>query len=188
MSEDRSVEPKRWLERHGDALWAYAMLRLRDPDAAAEAIQETFAAALKSLSTFSGRSSERTWLIGILKHKIIDGFRRQARRSGQSAELGQDGSFDYRGHWSLQPAAWAEDASRAAERSEFWEVFRLCMAELPAPLAEAFTLCEVEGNSIAEICEILGISATNLHTRLYRARLLLRRGLESRWFGREGLS
>ena len=187
MSADRSIEPEKWLELHGDALWAFAMLRLGDREAAEEAIQETFAAALRTREGYSGRSTERTWLIAILKHKILDHLRRESRRSRVRSEPEAEAgaSFDGRGVWAEAPGRWAEDATRAAERGEFWDAFRLCLGELPPTYAEAFTLVELDGLAPQKICELLGITPTNLNSRLHRARILLRRGMELRWFGRD---
>ncbi len=191
MDEDRSIEPEHWVDRHGDALYGFAMLRLRDADASAEVVQETFVAALRTADRFSGLSSERTWLIGILKHKILDHFRRKARleaASGDPEATGQDldSFFGAAGNWKAGPSRWGDDASLAAERGEFWEIFRICLAELPPIYADAFTLHELDDLSGEEICEILGITATNLASRLHRARLLLRKSLEIRWFNPPG--
>jgi RNA polymerase sigma-70 factor (ECF subfamily) len=188
MDQNQPIDPGRWVDDHGDALYGYAMLRLRDADSAAEVVQETFLEALKGRSKFLGRSSERTWLIGILKHKIIDHFRRQARRErgvgGEEApglEVGE--FFDERGAWNVAVDRWADLPERVVERAEFWDVFRACLSELPPSYVEAFTLSELEGLSGPEVCKILEITPTNLWARLHRARLLLRRSLEAKWFG-----
>jgi RNA polymerase sigma-70 factor, ECF subfamily len=190
MDPEQPIDPDRWVNEHGDALYGYAMLRLRDPDAAAEVVQETFLEALRGQSRFEGRSSERTWLISILKHKVIDHFRRRSRieqRSGQGevADFESAEFFDQRGAWKVSFGRWGELPEAEVERAEFWEVFRTCLAELPPSYAEAFTLSELEGLSGPEICKLLEITPTNLWARLHRARMLLRRSLEARWFGRE---
>jgi RNA polymerase sigma-70 factor (ECF subfamily) len=188
MDQGPPIDPDRWVDDHGDALFGYAMLRLRDADQAAEVVQETFLEALRSRASFQGRSSERTWLIGILKHRIIDQFRGRARRErgvgGDDPPVSDPAFFDNRGLWKAGVARWRELPDDAVERAEFWEVFRAAMAALPATYAEAFTLSELEGLSGPEVCKILGISPTNLWARLHRARLILRRELEARWFGR----
>ena len=190
MEQERPTDPARWVDDHGDALFGYAMLRLRDADQAAEVVQETFLEALKGRSTFLGRSTERTWLVGILKHKIIDLYRRRARRErgvGGDDPAGPDAAefFDERGSWRSTVARLPDLPDRDLERAEFWEVFRACLAELPPNHAEAFVLSELEELPGPEICKILGISPTNLWARLHRARLQLRKSLEVRWFGRQ---
>ena len=178
------------MDDHGDALFGYAMLRLRDVDSASEVVQETFLEALKGQSKFLGQSTERTWLIGILKHKIVDLFRRKNRRGRTLGRLDDSGVvegefFDERGSWKITLRGWAEEADLPVEREEFWEVFRACLADLPSHHAAAFTLVELEGMTGSEACKILEITPTNLWARLHRARLQLRRALEERWFGRD---
>src|SRR5688500_10622854 len=85
-SPSQSPDPERWLDDHGDYLFKYAVFRLRDDIVAEDAVQETFLAALKAYENFEGRGSERTWLVGILKHKIIDHF----RRVGREAPIGEE--------------------------------------------------------------------------------------------------
>src|SRR6516164_10428229 len=68
-----------WLTAHGDYLFNFAVGQLRDPAAAEDVVQETFLAALKARDRFSGRSSDRTWLVGILRHKIYDHLRKVCR-------------------------------------------------------------------------------------------------------------
>jgi RNA polymerase sigma-70 factor, ECF subfamily len=190
MDQDQPIDPDRWVDDHGDALYAYAVLRLRDAETAADVVQETFLEALKAQARFEGRSSERTWLIGILKHKMIDQFRQKARRErglggDDPADFDSGEFFSTRGEWKVRIERWAEPPDQLAERQEFWEIFRACLAELPANYAEAFALSELEGLSGPEVCQILEITPTNLWARLHRARLLLRRSLDARWFGRK---
>jgi RNA polymerase sigma-70 factor (TIGR02943 family) len=190
MEPEQPIDPDRWVNEHGDALYGYAMLRLRDPDAAAEVVQETFLEALRGQARFEGRSSERTWLISILKHKVIDHFRRRSRieqwsDQGELADFDSSEFFDQRGAWKVPFGRWGELPEAEVERAEFWEVFRACLAELPPSYAEAFTLSELEGLAGPEICKLLEITPTNLWARLHRARMLLRRSLDARWFGRE---
>lgn len=189
MSDDLSGDPGGWVDRHGDLLYRYAVLRLRSPDLAADVVQETFLEALRARASFSGRSTERTWLVGILKHKIVDHFRRSGRR--QSLENGQHApdaparaDFDRRGHWRVGPASWVGDPSRDLEKREFWDAFSVCLSRLPPGLADAFFLRELDGLGADEVGQLLGITPANLWTRLHRARSLLRRCLESGWFGR----
>jgi len=185
-----TIDPARWVDDHGDALYGFAMLRLRDADLAAEVVQETFLEALRGRAGFRGDSSERTWLVGILKHKILDQFRSRARRErgvggdepGESIEAM---FFDEKGGWKAAVPDRFGPPDGALGRAEFWATFRACLAELPKTYADAFTLCELDGLSGAEACKILAITPTNLWARLHRARLLLRRTLGDRGFGRD---
>lgn len=187
-----SADPSLWLERHGDYLYRYALFRLRDPAAAEDAVQETLLAALQAHEGFAGRGSERTWLTGILKHKVVDHFRRASRQrpvdqlgdeSFEHPELFRD-SGEWVEHWRADkaPTDWRADPSRLCEQTEFWEVFRECLAPLPERMASAFLLRELDGLDSEEICEVFQITTNNLWVMLHRARTHLRRCLEMNWF------
>ncbi len=178
-----ATDPEGWLDRHGDGLYRYALARLRDPDAAADLVQETFLEALRSRENFEGRSSERTWLIGILRHKVLDHLRRSGRERAAPVGDPDEGPFDRQGFWRVGPARWGGDPAWALERREFWGVFGVCLAKLPSIHADAFLLRELEGLDAPEVCQLLGISPVNLWARLHRARLSLRDCLERNWFG-----
>lgn len=188
-------DPAVWVDEHGDYLFRYAMFRLRDATVAEDIVQETLLSALQAYHTFAGRGSERTWLTGILKHKVTDHFRRLHRETpvSQLAEesFAHDEFFRQSGEWTdhweqdRAPVDWQTNPAELLEQSEFWEVFGHCLSPLPARISSAFTLREVDGYSSEEICEILSITANNLWVMLHRARLHLRRCLELNWFTRE---
>lgn len=192
-NERQELDPALWLQQHGDYLFRYAMFRLRDPVAAEDVVQETLLAGLQSHEGYEGQGSERTWLTGILKHKIIDHYRRISRTQ-QIPTCEETDEYDpfetsgpWAGHWleDLAPTKWQVNASIALESKEFWEIFDRCLSQLPPRTALAFTLREIDGMSPQQICEVLNVSATNLWVMLHRARLKLRGKLETEWFGRE---
>ncbi len=125
-------EPDQWLAEYGDALYRFALDRLRRPHEAEEAVQETLLAALKARSQFRGQSHPRTWMTAILKRKILDRLRASSRQAAETDPAELDAWFDSSGHWRKSPRAWANPAE-AAERSEFWGVVR----ELPGETAGA---------------------------------------------------
>lgn len=192
---DRSPDPTEWLDQHGDYLFKYAVFRLRDNTAAEDVVQETFLAALRAYERFEGRGSERTWLVGILKHKIIDHFRRTTREVAigeGSEEASEHKEFferedQWSGHWNNRyaPTDWHATPADLIEQKDFWKVFGECLSPLPQRTASAFTLREVDGHSSEEICEILSITVNNLWVMLHRARLHLRNCLEINWFKRQ---
>ena len=188
MAKSANLDPPEWVDRYGDYLFRYAMLRLRDRPAAEDMVQETFLAALKDRGTFSGDSSEATWLVGVLKHKIADHYRRLARESPLEEEDLREhpdtGHFDGSGHWTTGPVEWGGNPADLYRQGEFLDRFRMCLSELSPNHANAFTLREIEGLGTAEICKVLGVSETNLWVILHRARMLLRRCLEANWFGK----
>lgn len=187
-----SANPGKWLDDHGDYLFKYAVFRLRDNTAAEDVVQETFLAALKAYEKFEGRGSERTWLVGILKHKIIDHFRKAEREApiGEGTDEGPEHlefferADEWKGHWNADraPSEWHATPAELIERTDFWKVFNECLSPLPQRTASAFTLREIDGLKSEEICEILNISVNNLWVMLHRARLHLRNCLEMNWF------
>jgi len=184
-----SSPPDTWPTDHGDALYRYAYFHAHDTSLAEDLVQETLLAALTARERFSGRSSERTWLIAILKNKLVDQVRKQAREQplaeyAENDDEAVEALFAADGHWKRPPSLW-ETPMRALEQKQFWQVLAHCIAGLPVAQAHAFRLCEIVGREGNEACKVLGISATNLWVLLHRARLRLRQCLEIQWFGRE---
>ena len=188
MANSANPDPSEWVDRYGDYLFRYAMLRLRDRSAAEDLVQETFLAALTARGSFSGNSSESTWLVGILKHKIADHFRRQAREAppggGDLREPSDSLLFDGSGHWASGPTDWGGNPADLYRERKFLEKFTECLSGLSPNHANAFTLREIEGADTGEICKVLNVTETNLWVILHRARMQLRRCLETRWFNR----
>ncbi len=185
-SEHDSLHPDRWVAEHADILFRYALLRVQRADVAEDLVQETFLAALRGRHQFNRKSSVRTWLVGILRHKILDHYRHIAREQpSESTALEEETNqefFDAKGHWKVAPAEWKTDPQQLSENREFWAVFLRCLEELSEVVAHAFVLRELQENKTEEICKVLEISETNLWVRLHRARLQLRRCLELNWF------
>ena len=188
-SRNGTVDPKRWLELYGDYLFRYALIRVRNATLAEDLLQETLLAAFRAKDRFAGESTERSWLIGILKHKILDHFRQLKRE--QTAPVTDvlppelDDRFDEFGVWKHDPALipqdWGEDASVLVQRKEFMAVLKQCLGKLPSRSAQAFVLREMEGTDSAQIQETLGVSPSNFWVLLHRARMQLRLCLEQNW-------
>jgi RNA polymerase sigma-70 factor (ECF subfamily) len=176
------------LQLHRPYLLRYAMLQLRNPDQADDVVQETLLAALEGRARFTGNSTVKTWLTGILKHKIIDAIRRKSREQPLTADedatesASVDAMFKDDGHWQQMPATWG-DPEQALETKKFWEIFQLCSQLMPERTARVFMLREVMELTSDEICQELAITPTNLWVILHRARLALRECLEIKWFG-----
>ncbi|UCD76004.1 MAG: sigma-70 family RNA polymerase sigma factor [Phycisphaerales bacterium] len=181
-----SMNPEFWLEEHGDCLFAYAAARVRDESTAEDLVQETLLAALESWATFAGKSSVRTWLVGILKNKILQHYRKDARQGGEIPEdldpAVVEEQFNRLGKWKKSPAGWGRDPEKLPESDEFRRVLRDCLARLPGRVSEAFVLAEQHCLSTEKLCQILKASATNIYAMLYRARTALRTCLEHNWF------
>jgi RNA polymerase sigma-70 factor, ECF subfamily len=181
-----------WVDQHGDYLFRYALLRLRNKQLAEEVVQETFLAALKARDKFAGQSSEKTWLVGILKHKVIDQFRKASKEVPleESGVLPAEREENFRttgewvGHWKVTaaPVEWSADPIKLLEEREFRQALDECLASLPPRLAQVFILREIEEMSAEEICRTLNISESNLWVMLHRSRMQLRRSLELKYF------
>jgi RNA polymerase sigma-70 factor (ECF subfamily) len=186
-------DPERWVELHGDYLFRYAMMRLRDASKAEDAVQETFLAALKGGKSFAGRSAEKSWLVGILKNKVSDYYRKASRETSftdmefysdeESDRFVADGLSKDSWIHELGPQEWSSPGA-SLDSEIFWQTFRDCSSKLPKNVGAVFTLREVDGIESREICAMLNISESNLWVMLHRARMALRRCMEANWFGK----
>ena len=181
----QTLDPETWVDQYGDYLYRYAISRIHDSAVAEDLVQETFLAALNAKEGFEGRSTEKTWLTGILKYKIIDHIRKISReRPTDNIESSADAMhehFDEKGGWKVGPAKWSVNPRELLEQKEFWKVFYRCLSKLSGRLAQVFAFRELEGLSSEEIRKILNISATNSYVMLYRARMRMRDCLEVNW-------
>ena len=172
---------------HRGYLLRVATLQLRDSELAEDVVQDTLLAALQGASGFSGRSSLKTWLTGILKHKIVDAIRRREREPARASLEEEsriedfDPLFDDSGHWDNPPADWG-DPDQALSQRQFLDILQLCLEKLPPNTSRVFMMREVMDMDSEEICKELSITSTNLWVILYRARIALRQCLEQHWF------
>ncbi len=181
-----NINPVNWLGDHGDALYAYALMRVREPSQAEDLVQETLLAALAAVENYRGESTERTWLTGILKHKVLDHLRRSGREKPLSEEdeasMEKASMFDETGKWTIKPGDWA-DPERSLEQEQFWNTMSNCVENLPVKLRTLYVLREFDGIETDVLLETLNISSkNNLWIMLSRARLQLRHCLETNWF------
>jgi len=176
-----------WVDQYGDMLYRYTLVRVKDPDAAEEIVQVTLLAALQAQHSFQGRSSEKSWLFGILKHKILDHFRdlKTQRTYEVTTEDGPDpleNAYLSDGHWANIPKNWDTDPLKAAENLELVEALSRCLDKLSDKLRNIFVLKEVQGLASDEICKEMKIQPTNLWVILHRARNQLRKCLETNYW------
>lgn len=180
------VDPEEWVDKYGDKLYAYAFQVTKNPSVAEDLVQETFLAGLHNMKQYQGRSQECTWLFGILKHKIMDSFRKQARKKEDEVEdieqIIEATLYHDDGSWRVPPGKWDVNPLHAFERKEFVAVLQKCLEYLSAKVSKVYALREIMGCSSQEICDTLNIEPNNLWTRIYRARSSLRRCLEKHWF------
>jgi RNA polymerase sigma-70 factor (ECF subfamily) len=184
-AKEQLSSPDTWVDEYGDYLYKFAVARVMNAATAEDLVQETFLAALQNRDSFEGRSTLKTWLVSILKHKIIDHIRRAGREQPvENMELGLrqvDDSFDDTGKWKSKPAKWTSSPMALFEQKEFWDILSRCMSKLSPRLARAFQLREMDGLNCDEICNILNISSSNCWVMLYRARMSLRDCLQDTW-------
>jgi RNA polymerase sigma-70 factor (ECF subfamily) len=183
-----TIDPTHWVEEYGDYLYTYAYYRVNSKEKAEDIVQDTFLSALKARENFKGESSEKTWLVSILKRKIVDHYRKKSRSKEE-----EDNQVEYempfikegtnKGMWdpNRAPADWEDQGIHQIDREEFYKVLKLCISLLPDKWADVFRLKTLEELSSANICKELGISASNLWVILHRARHRLRECFETKW-------
>lgn len=185
---DGATELSATLGQMRPVLLNLARLQLRNDALAEDAVSETMLAALEQAGTFGGRSKVRTWVVGILKHKIIDQLRRHKREISIDERLdGEDaGDLDDLFRDSGERVTPAQDWGSPEEllsRKEFFETLQSCIDRMPAALGRVFLMREWLEYETHEICKELNISTTNCHVMLFRARMRLRECVEQKWLG-----
>jgi RNA polymerase sigma-70 factor (TIGR02943 family) len=166
-------------------LLRFARTQLRNDAWAEDAVSETLLAALEKPGAFGGQSQLKTWLVGILKHKVVDQLRHHAREA--TVLVADDGAdvdgelFNEGGGWREMPAEWG-DPQAAFSQHQFFEVLQACCDHLPPTQGRVFMMREWLELDSETICKELAITATNLWVLLHRARLRLRECLQSHWF------
>lgn len=179
-------DPSTWLDKHGDYLYNYAWQRVQSKEIAEDLVQETFIAALKGLDSFRGDSEVITWLISILKRKVIDYYRKKSTQNEipeskfQKPFQGKDGM---EGAWieNRAPKDWQIDNNEPMREDEFQRIMDLCLSLLPEKWRAVFVLKVMEEIESNEICKEIGCTSSNLWVILHRARLQLRECLENKW-------
>lgn len=153
--DNQRVDPENWVNQYGDYLYRYALSRVHQASLAEDLVQETFLAALAGWEKFENRSTEKTWLTAILKHKIMDHFRKTRKEQPlvdeESYALFTETLFDSRGKWKNGPSQWDATPGQLFEQREFWRIIESCLSGLPGRLAQAFQLREMDGSNCEEI-------------------------------------
>jgi len=166
-------------------LMRFARTQLRNDAWAEDAVSETLLAALEKPQSFAGGSQLKTWLVGILKHKVIDQLRKQSREatltSDDDAQDLDELLFAADGHWREAPKEWG-DPEHALRERQFFDVLEACVQHLPGVQGRVFMMREWLELETDEICKELSITSTNLWVMLHRARLRLRDCLQQGWF------
>lgn len=187
ITSNNKIDSELWVERYADQMYRFALLRVKDPDSAEEIVQATFLAAFKSRNSFAGQSSEKSWLFGVLKHKIMDHFRDLKKR--QIFDLIQEDdpdpyedAYDHKGNWKNPPRNWGINPEKAVENKQLFETLSQCVEELSDKFRRLFILKEIDGYDSKQICKELGIQPTNMWVMMHRARNQLKKCMEIHWF------
>lgn len=192
-SDNPKVEiapPETWVDRYGDYLYGYAMSRLRNPELAADCVQDTFLAGIKGLSRFDGSRDIKYWLRSIMHNKIVDQIRKLIKENkvdidAEDEALLESFWYKYSGIATTNPAPWQFNPRKAYDNMEFWKVFESCVDEIREPSRQAFILKMLEDQSTEEICKVMDISANYLWVLLHRARAQLKVSLEAKWINKD---
>lgn len=180
--EKETLQPQLWVSRHADYLYSYALSRLQEEETARDLVQETFLAALEKTGNFRGDSSERTWLTAILKYKVIDVYRKQARSAGTvepEAEF-----FDPElHHWKKEhwPQPFGVEDHDPLHNKEFMGVLQKCMQRLPPLWLSVFRMKHLDEEGTEQICEALRLTSANFWVIIHRAKVNLRSCLQKNW-------
>lgn len=181
-----NLNPDRWVKEHGDYLFSYAISRVSSRVVAEDLVQDTMLSAFQASDKFRGGSSERTWLISILKRKVIDHYRKQSRKP---EVMGDTTSFFYKGGtqggtWNKEhaPSSWDRYKMDDEDNEGLMQVIQYCISLLPPKMQNTFSMKTLDNVSAEEICKELGISESNLWVLLHRARLQLRECVENQWY------
>lgn len=179
------LQPNTWVDAYADYLFNYAVVRVNDEEIAKDLIQETFMAGLNSAKNFKGQATERTWLIAILKRKIIDHYRKINSKKGKAeVRLQYNASSDSEGDWLEEQVADPSSTKEndVLENEELGLAIQSCIEKLPVNQRQVFTMKTVRGLATEDICKELNINPSNLWVTIHRARTALMGCLNQNWF------
>lgn len=179
------LDPNQWISLYSDYLFNYTITRVNSRPIAQDLISETFLAGLKSMQNFKGEASERTWLVSILKRKIIDHYRKTNSNKGK-AEVRMSYNIDSEteGDWLEQRVS--DPFDKTAEdnfiNKELADAINLCLSKLPTKQGQIFEMKTILNYDTETICNDLGITSSNLWVIIHRARVAMASCLEKKWF------
>ncbi|MEL0454849.1 sigma-70 family RNA polymerase sigma factor [Flavobacteriaceae bacterium SZ-1-7] len=179
------INPNNWVDLYSDYLFNYTISRVSDRVIAQDLVQDTFLAGLKSMKNFKGEASERTWLISILKRKIIDYYRKINSNKGKAeVRMTYNSDDESDGDWLEERVAdpFDKTAEDQLENMELGEAIYNCLEKLPQKQAEVFKMKTILGHETETICNELNITASNLWVIIHRARTALADCLKENWF------
>ena len=179
-----TIDPNKWIDLYSDYLFNYTISRVSDREIAKDLIQDTFIAGLKSMKNFKGDASERTWLISILKRKIIDHYRKINSNKGKAEVRMTYSSEENEGDWLEERVAdpFDKTAEDAIENTELGDAIYDCLGKLPEKQAKIFKMKTILNYETEAICNELDITASNLWVIIHRARVAMADCMQKNWF------
>ncbi|MDH7444833.1 sigma-70 family RNA polymerase sigma factor [Aquimarina sp. 2201CG14-23] len=180
-----TIDPNSWIDKYSDYLFNYTIVRVDDREIAQDLVQETFFAGLKSMKNFKGEASERTWLISILKRKIIDHYRKINSNKGKAeVRINYVNDGESEGDWLEERVAdpFDQNAENEIENTELGVAIHNCIGKLPEKQARIFKMKTIQGFDTEAICNEFDITASNLWVIIHRARTAMAECLEKNWF------
>ena len=188
INDQPLLKPDLWVKNYADILFSFAMKRVNDQEVAQDLVQDTFLGALKSQKSFDGNSTEKTWLIAILKFKIIDHYRKKSKQKTTSLHHDSGEEIDHQffednGHWKKEHLIVGdfEKTDQRLEKKEFYTVLEKCLSILPNKLSTVFKLKMLMEEKSEVICEMLNITDSNYWVILHRAKIQLRACMAEKW-------
>jgi RNA polymerase sigma-70 factor (ECF subfamily) len=182
---EHQINPNKWIDLYSDYLFNYTISRVSDRVIAQDLVQDTFFAGLKSMKNFKGEASERTWLISILKRKIIDHYRKTNSKKGKAeVRISYNSDTESEGDWLEERVAdpFDKTAEDTMQNSELGDAIHECLEKLPKKQADIFKMKTILGYETEVICNELNITASNLWVIIHRARTAMASCLEKNWF------
>ncbi|MFK7813057.1 MAG: sigma-70 family RNA polymerase sigma factor [Maribacter sp.] len=179
------LNPDNWVDAYADYLFNFAVARVSDAEKAKDLVQETFFAGLKSAKNYKGDAAERTWLIAILKRKVIDHYRKINSNKGKAeVRMNYSAGSDSEGDWLEEQVAdpFSNSENSPIENEELGMAIQDCISKLPKKQALVFTMKTIQGISTEDICNELGINPSNLWVMIHRSRTALMGCLNQNWF------
>lgn len=182
---EHALQPEKWIDSYADYLFNYTIARVSDEEIAKDLVQETFLAGLKSAKNYKGDAAERTWLIAILKRKVIDHYRKSNSKKGKAeVRMNYSAHSHAQGDWLEEQVAdpFSSFETDAIENEELGLAIHGCIAKLPKKQALVFTMKTIQGMDTETICNELDINPSNLWVMIHRARTSLMGCLNQNWF------
>jgi RNA polymerase sigma-70 factor (TIGR02943 family) len=185
------LEPNNWVDRYSDYLYNFAYYRVSNQALAEDLVQDTFLAGINARHTYKGQASEKTWLVSILKNKIIDHYKKASTRNESPLQLStyEAPSYDHffnkkkKGEWQKEsaPKDWGDNSASLTETKEFYTILEKCVTALPVKWQGVFKMSLLDDKDSALVCKEFKLSSSNFWVIMHRAKLQLRECLEKNW-------